>query len=204
MRRRQRPPPPDPRATQNARGSRATPRVLPLTDLPTALPAPPPRASLVRRVGALLYEGLLVVAIVFVASFLTLPLLSTGHARSPDTLTVPALPERVALFCMLFAVLASYFAWSWSGGRRTLPMKTWRLKLVLANGQPLTTKVALLRYLAAWIGPALALAAYGLLYRYGQGAHALWLIAFNFLWAFVDPERQFLHDRIAGTCIVQR
>jgi uncharacterized RDD family membrane protein YckC len=172
-------------------------------DPPTASPAPLPRASLVRRLGALLYELLLLVAIVFVASFLALPLISPGHSRSVDALTVPGLPERVALFCMIFAILAWYFAWSWSGGRRTLPMKTWRLRLVVANRRPLSTKVALLRYLAAWIGPALALLAYAVLHRYGYGAHALWLIAFNFLWAFVDPERQFLHDRIAGTRLVQ-
>jgi uncharacterized RDD family membrane protein YckC len=147
---------------------------------------------------------LLVVAIVFVASFLALPLISPGHSATVEALTVPALPERVALFLMLFAILAWYFVWSWTGGRRTLPMKTWRLKLVLANGQPLMAKVALLRYLAAWIGPVLSLAAYAVLHRYGYGAHALWLIAFNFLWAFVDPERQFLHDRIAGTRIVQQ
>jgi uncharacterized RDD family membrane protein YckC len=175
-----------------------------LTDLPTAPPVPSPRASLARRLGALLYESLLLLAIVFVASFLALPLISPGHLRSADALTVPALPERVALFCILFAILAWYFVWSWTGGRRTLPMKTWRIKLVLANGQSLPAKVALLRYLAAWIGPALALATYAVLYRYGFGANALWLIAFNFLWAFVDPERQFLHDRIAGTRIVQQ
>jgi uncharacterized RDD family membrane protein YckC len=175
-----------------------------LTDLSTAPPASSRRASLARRVGALLYESLLLVAIVFVAGFLALPLISPGHSANVDALTVPAISERVALFCLLFAVLALYFVWSWTGGRRTLPMKTWRLKLVLANGQSLPTKVALLRYLAAWIGPALALVTYALLHRYGYGAHALWLIAFNFLWAFVDPERQFLHDRIAGTRIVQQ
>ena len=169
-----------------------------------ATPAALPRASLVRRLGALVYELLLLVAIVFVASFLVLPLVSPGHSGTAGTLTVPALPERVALFCMLFAILAGYFVWSWSGGRRTLPMKTWRLKLVLANGESLPAKVALLRYLATWIGPVLSLAAYAVLHRYGYGAHALWLIAFNFLWAFVDPERQFLHDRIAGTRIVQQ
>jgi hypothetical protein len=27
-------------------------------------------------------------------------------------------------------------------------------------------------------------------------------VAFNFLWAFVDRDRQFLHDRIAATRIV--
>lgn len=147
---------------------------------------------------------LLLVAIVFVASFLALPLISPGHSRNVDALTVPALPERVALFCMVFAILAWYFVWSWTGGRRTLPMKTWRLKLVLANGQSLPTKVALLRYLATWIGPALALVAYAVLHRYGYGAHAVWLIALNFLWALIDPERRFLHDRIAGTRIVQQ
>ena len=175
-----------------------------MTDLPTAPPVPLPRASLPRRLGALLYESLLLIAIVFVASFLALPLISPGHARSVDALTVPALPERVALFCMLFAILAWYFVWCWTGGRRTLPMKTWRLKLVRANGQSLPAKVALLRYLATWIGPALALVGYAVLHRYGYGAHAFWLIAFNFLWAFVDPERQFLHDRIAGTRIVRQ
>lgn len=175
-----------------------------MTDLPAAPPAALPRASLVRRLGALLYELLLLVAIVFVASFLVLPLISPGHSGTVDALSVPALPERVALFLMLFAILAWYFVWSWTGGRRTLPMKTWRLKLVLANGHSLPAKVALLRYLASWIGPVSSLATYAVLHRYGYGAHALWLIAFNFLWAFVDPERQFLHDRIAGTRIVQQ
>ena len=59
-----------------------------------------------------------------------------------------------------------------------------------------------MRYLAAWIGPALAIAAFGVLSRHGWGAHAAWLVAFNFLWAFVDRDRLFLHDRAAGTRIV--
>ena len=32
---------------------------------------------------------------------------------------------------------------------------------------------------------------------------ALVPLAINFLWAGVDPERQFLHDRIAGTRILR-
>lgn len=191
--------PPGRQWKQSARGNGA-PR-FPLTDASTALPLAP--AGVLRRLGALFYELLLLVAIVFVASFLALPLISPARSGSADALSVPALPERVALFCMLFAILAWYFVWCWTGSRRTLPMKTWRLALVLANGQPLPVKVALLRYLATWTGPALALAAFAVLHRYGHGAHALWLVAFNFLWAFVDPERQFLHDRIANTRIVQ-
>ena len=74
----------------------------------------------------------------------------------------------------------------------------------MAPGALVAPRLALLRYLAAWIGPALAVAAYAALARYGWGAHAAWLVALNFLWALVDPDRQFLHDRIAGTRIVMQ
>ena len=157
-------------------------------------------ASLRRRFAALTYEGLLVVAIVFATNFAVLPFV-TPHRGTNEALVVPALPERVALFWIVFAVLAGYFVWCWSNGRRTLPMKTWRLSLV-RDGNAITPKTALLRYLACWIGPALAVAVYLVLARVGLGAHAAWLVAFNFLWAFVDRDRQFLHDRIAGTGIV--
>ena len=138
-------------------------------------------------------------AVLFAAGFLLLPLITPTRANE---LVVPALPERVALFCLLFAILAAYFVWCWSNGRRTLAMKTWRLRLVRADGGVVTSKAALARYLATWIGPALALLAYLVLSRFGWGAHAAWLVAFNFLWAFVDRDRLFLHDRVAGTRIV--
>jgi uncharacterized RDD family membrane protein YckC len=156
-------------------------------------------ASLARRFAGLAYELLLLAALVLISGFVALPLVTPGQTGG---LTVPALPQRVFLFCLVFAILAGYFTWTWSGGRRTLPMKTWRLALVLANGAPVPPRSALMRYLATWIGPAAAVAAYGALQPLGLGAHAAWLVCFNFLWAFVDPGRQFLHDRIAGTRIV--
>jgi hypothetical protein len=58
------------------------------------------------------------------------------------------------------------------------------------------------RYLAWWIGPALGLAAYALLRPHGLGAIAVPLFLLDYLAALVDPERQFLHDRIAATRIV--
>ena len=160
------------------------------------------QATLKRRFAALMYEGLLVVAIVLATNFALLPFVTPHRTGTPEILVVPALPERVALFWLVFAVLAAYFVWCWSNGRRTLPMKTWRLRLTTQSGAMLTPKIALLRYLACWIGPALAVAAYVALARIGYGAHAAWLVAFNFLWAFIDRDRQFLHDRIAGTRIV--
>ena len=138
---------------------------------------------------------------IFAANFALLPLVTPSRGKE---LAVPGLPERVLLFCILFAVLAAYFVWCWSNGRRTLAMKTWKLRLARVDGAMVAPRLALLRYLAAWIGPALAVAAYAALARYGWGAHAAWLVALNFLWALVDPDRQFLHDRIAGTRIVMQ
>jgi uncharacterized RDD family membrane protein YckC len=149
--------------------------------------------------AALLYEALLVAAIVFIVGFALLPLVSPRAAA--DALSIPPLPARVALFCVVFTVLAAYFTWCWSAGRQTLAQKAWRLQLVRADGAVVDRRTALLRYLAGWIGPALAVAAYLLLARQGRGAHAAWLVTFNFAFALVDRERQFLHDRIAGTRI---
>jgi len=72
---------------------------------------------------------------------------------------------------------------------------------VPADGGVVLPRMALLRYLATWIGPGLAVGAYAAVTRWGFGAHAAWLVAFNFLWAFVDRDRLFLHDRIARTRI---
>jgi len=155
---------------------------------------------LARRFAALVYELLLLVAVMFAANFALLPFVTPTRGSE---LVLPGLPERVVLFCLVFAVLAAYFVWCWSNGRRTLAMKTWKLRLVRAGGGGVVTpKIALLRYLATWIGPALAVAAYATLARHGWGAHAAWLVAFNFLWAYVDRDRLFLHDRVARTRIV--
>ena len=81
-------------------------------------------------------------------------------------------------------------------------MKTWRVALVRVDGRAVDAKTAVLRYLSAWIGPLAALIAYSLLHPLDLGAHAAWWLPVGYVWPIVDRERQFLHDRIAGTRIV--
>lgn len=163
-----------------------------------ALPGPVPLASLRRRFAALVYESLIAVALLFVAGFALAPFVSPS-ALSSHALQVPTLAGRLVSLVALFALGGLFFGWCWSHGRRTLPMKTWRLALVDTTGAALSTRRAWLRYAAAWIGPALAVAVYAILAPQGWGALA-WPVAFlNWLAALVDPERQFLHDRLAGT-----
>lgn len=169
------------------------------------MPAPgavPASASLPRRLAALGYEGLLLAAVILIVGFLITPLITPGAAASRE-LMLPDLTGRVFAFCAVFAGAALYFTASWSGGRRTLPMKTWHMTVCRADGLPLDRRTALARYVAAWIGPGCAAGAYLLLKPAGLGALAVGLLALNFVWALVDPERLFLHDRIAGTRLVR-
>jgi len=160
-------------------------------------------AGLPRRLLSVVYEALLLAAVLFVANFVLLPIVSTAPSPDVRTLAIPDVPTRALLFCTLFAVAALYFVCSWTGGRRTLPMKTWRMRLVDRDGGPVSYKRAFIRYLAAWIGPALALLSYAALRRQGLGPVAVALCALNYVAALADPAAQFLHDRIAGTRIIK-
>jgi uncharacterized RDD family membrane protein YckC len=160
-----------------------------------------PLAGLSRRIGALFYEALLFVAIAFVAGFVFLPFVSS--TRVQPALDVPATGARVAMFIALFALFAAYYGWTWSRGRRTLPQKTWRLRIVDVQGAPVTPRRALVRYAAAWIAPALALAAYAVMHDSAHARSLLLIALAGYAFALVDRDRQFLHDRVAGTFVVR-
>lgn len=161
------------------------------------------RAGLARRLAALVYESSLVGALVLLLGFALLPLLGpAGTPTADDRLTLLTPAGRIASFCSMFALCAGYCAWLWSGGRRTLPMRTWRLALQAEDGAAPSVSQALWRYVAWWVGPAFAIAAYVALRHAGHGVWALGLLALNYAWALIDRDRQFLHDRIAGTRLV--
>ncbi len=159
-------------------------------------------AGIGRRLLALLYEGLLLAALLLIAGFALAPFVSPSGSATTHMLGIPSTPARVAALAVLFALGALFFGWSWSEGRRTLPMKTWHLALVTREGAPLQWRIALIRYVAWWIGPALGVVGYALLKPTGWGAFMMPILLVNWLAAFVDPQRQFLHDRIAGTRLI--
>lgn len=126
-----------------------------------------------RRLSSLLYESLLLLG-VWAATFM-LPHLALGLLFG---ITLPG----PVLFLHIFVVFGIYFVWYWGHGGQTLAMQTWKLKLVMVDGTQPPLPRLLLRYLIAW--PSLLF--------YGAGL----------IWALFDRERQFLHDRLAGTRIV--
>jgi uncharacterized RDD family membrane protein YckC len=151
--------------------------------------------SVKRRVIAMVYEAFLLIAVEALAVFLYL--LATGNRQTPA--------YRTGLMVFLFLVTAAYFVHAWSGSGFTLAMKTWRIKLVKVGFNKVPLGNAALRYLLAWGWFAPALLVGGLMELHHVREWALVLILGMVAWgltAFLDKERQFLHDRIAGTRLI--
>ena len=129
--------------------------------------------GIVRRLASMAYDALLLLGILAVTLLLPHTLISHWLHR----VATPLL-----LWAHLFLVLLVYFYWFWTHGGQTLAMKTWRTRVVDCKGRPLRPLHALLRFLLCW--PSIGLFGIGL------------------LWALFDRDRQFLHDRLAGTRII--
>ncbi|MDP1864474.1 MAG: RDD family protein [Thiobacillus sp.] len=130
-------------------------------------------APLLSRFAAMVYELLLVTAVVFVASFIIMPVIGDMHT-----------PWQRHLFQIyILGVLFAYFSAFWLRSGQTLAMKTWRIRLVQENGDTLTFKQAMLRFVLSLLG--------------------LMLAGIGFWWAFFDRDKQFFHDRLAGTRLIR-
>jgi uncharacterized RDD family membrane protein YckC len=86
--------------------------------------------------------------------------------------TQGALRHELQLFLAL--ALGGYYLFCWLRGGQTLAMKAWRIRLV-----DVTPRKALVRLVLAAL-----------------------LLPISILWALLDADRQFLHDRLAGTRLI--
>ena len=157
-------------------------------------PATLPAAPLKNRLLCMIYEGMLLFGVLFISGWLFSTLLQQRHA----------LVLRHAQQAWQCLVLAVYFGWFWTHGGQTLAMKTWRVRIVTRDGQAIRWPRALLRYLLAWGWFLPGLAAASMVNA--QGWMLIGLPALNVvLWAAatrLDPDGQFIHDRIARTRVV--
>lgn len=104
-----------------------------------------------------------------------------------------------------FLCFGAYFVWMWCKTGQTLPMQTWRIRLLRSDGQLLTRQQACMRYVLAWlwIAPAVLVSFLAGWSRWeALSAIGIWA-AFYGAWALMQPQRQFLHDVICGTRLVQ-
>ena len=127
--------------------------------------------GIARRLASGLYECLILAALLLIATF---PFLAVFGDATHGW-------RRGALQLWVLLVCGAYFVWFWTRGGQTLPMKTWNLRVVREDGAALNPARAAHRYFLAVLGT----------FALGMG----------FFWALFDRDRQFLHDRLAGTAI---
>lgn len=160
----------------------------PATVDPASLPCP-----LWRRLTALVYDLLAVVAIVMVVGLLC-QLATGGRLIATGAHTVIAWWYQP----LQGLVVAAYFVVSWLRGGQTLGMRPWHIRLAATAGGVPSPGQALLRVIVAAL-PLLLLALASWLGLRG----ALWAVAIGWaLWfapALFDARRRALHDLAAGT-----
>ena len=152
-----------------------------------------PPCPLWRRLAALVYDLLAVLAIVMVVGLLCQ--LATGGKLIT---TGPQVWIPFWYRPLQGLVVAAYFISSWRHGGQTLGMRPWRIQLTRSDGGVPSWPQALIRVLVA-AAPLLLLMLAPLL-----GLRAtLWIALLAWVGWFVpalfDPRRRALHDLLAGT-----
>ena len=131
-------------------------------------------AGLGRRLGAIVYDSLLILALLFLG---TLPFIafSGGASVAPGTL---------AHQLTLVAIAYAFFVGFWSGHGRTLGMQSWHLRIETPEGRKPAPGAASLRFFAAilsWLP-----------------------LGLGFWWQLWDRDRLTWHDRLSRTRLVHR
>ena len=153
----------------------------------------PVTCPLWRRLMALVYDLLAVIAIVMVVGYIC-QRLTGGTLISTDG------HAQIAWWYqpLQALVVSAYFVVSWLRGGQTLGMRPWRIRVTAGDGGKLTLAQALLRLLTAAVPMSLLALAPWLGTR-----GALWALLVGWgIWfgvAAIDPRRRALHDLIART-----
>ena len=130
-------------------------------------------AGLLRRFGAMLYDALLVVALLILAS---IPFVAVrgGQIVEPDD-------NLFYQLCMLL-VIYLFFVGFWARKGRTLGMQSWGMQLETDGGKKVNVTTASLRFVAAIVS---------------------WLpLGLGFAWQLWDRDGLSWHDRLSRTRLV--
>lgn len=126
-----------------------------------------------RRLAAIVYDLLLLFAVLFAATAILLPF-THGEAISNNSLVYPL---------YLLAWTYVFFTWQWTHGGQTLGMRAWKIKLTDQSGHIIGWGTAGKRFFLAILSWLFAGAGY--------------------VWVLFDPEKLTFHDRYSGTRLIK-
>ena len=132
-----------------------------------------PSPGLLRRLGAMAYDVLLLLALLMMLSYPYVWL--TGGDK-------PGLLVKTLYQLYLLAICCFFYAGFWTHGGQTLGMRAWRLKVVRNGGGTVGWALAMKRFGTAWI--------------------SLLCLGLGFLWILFERDKLAWHDRLSGTRLV--
>lgn len=161
------------------------------------------RAGVLRRLGAILYDTLICVAVLMVA---TIPFVPFLHGKVLD-------PSEVGELAYLYrawelVVLAAFFVFFWARRGQTIGMQAWRLRIEDERGNLLDWRSALIRFVYAalpWLSSMMVLSftdrhAWSVLRMVGVGFAACGVL--NLISPWFDRDGRSWHDKLSRSRIV--
>ena len=143
----------------------------------TDSPDSPPSAGVLRRLGAMFYDLLLVIAVMMVVTAVLLPL-TGGEAITNERFGAWEYAYRL----LLLAIVILFFGMFWTRRGQTLGMQAWRLRIQREDGSPLS-----------WLD---------VFKRLGAATVSLCLAGIGYWWIWIDRDRLAWPDRWTRTRVV--
>lgn len=142
----------------------------------------PVTSGLLRRLGALLYDAFLVFALWWAwASAMQLIFGTDTNQLVDNRVQIDPVLGAIRFSGMILGA-AAFYIWFWMRTGQTLGMIAWRIKAVKIDGELMSMKQGILRFLLAW--PSFCC--------FGIG----------YLWLYVDRNGDALHDKFSGTRVI--
>ena len=146
-----------------------------------------------RRFASMMYESVLLFAVVFLSDYLFDTLTQSTHG----------LMLRSTRQIWLFFAIGVYFLLCWTRSGQTLPMKAWHIRVVDTRGARPSLGRLSLRFVLMWALPLLGAATVWTISALTGWPGALSLIVVApftiFIPTWFSPQQQFLHDLLSGT-----
>ena len=157
------------------------------------------------RLAAIIYDGMLVLAMLFLVSLIlvvvgTFALGMAGH-ESTDAKALPYWYQYFVQMPAFVLTLVGFYGMFWRKSGQTLGMQTWRLKTVNANGQLLNWGQSFLRIISACLLPAICAVIGSLVHgsRFAILVAALLGFLFNYLFCLFNTRQLAVHDMLSNT-----
>lgn len=96
-------------------------------------------ASLWRRLAAMVYDSLLMFAV----------LIAIGATMLPFTKGLGINPDNIIFKFYVFGAVYFFLGWFWTHGGQTLGMRAWKIKLLQYDGTPVSWRLAFFYYLVS-------------------------------------------------------